>query len=578
MSMIMANASGSRLKAMLAGARKPLLGIAALSAVINILVLGGSIYMMLVYDRVLPSHSYPTLVGLLVMVLVAYSSQAGFEILRSNMLGEVAAEIGNRLRPRVAKAAHQHAIDNPVQSATQSPLRDLDQLQNFIAGTGPAALLDLPWILFFLVVLSLLHIWLGVTALVGAVLLVGLTRITDRINGDAVQRLSSLGLRRFRLQESQRIHAELIRALGMRDRSIAIAQEAGVELVSTQRELNEKNVLLSVIGRSTRMVLQSLILTVGALLVLSGEATGGVIFASSVLAGRALAPVDQAIAQWRNLIAARSAWQKLDRFLSEVPEQQERLLLPLPSRRLDVENVTVCPPGTQRPSIAQIAFSLSAGDVLAVIGPSAAGKSSLVRAIVGVWTPVSGRVRLDQAAIDQWDADDIGQALGYLPQSVELFDGTIAYNIARCDASASPESIISAAHAAGVHELILALPGGYQFEVGEGGTNLSAGQRQRVALARALFGNPFLIVLDEPNSNLDAAGEAALVNAITLARTRGAIVIVVAHRKQILDSVSHLLVLQGGRVREFGGRDEVIIRMSLAQNGGVTSMATANVG
>lgn len=576
--MMLADASGSPLKAMLAGARKPLLGIAALSAVINILVLGGSIYMMLVYDRVLPSHSYPTLVGLLVLVLIAYSSQAGFEALRSNMLGEVAAEIGNRLRPRVARAAHQHAIDHPVESSTQSPLRDLDQLQNFIAGTGPAALLDLPWIVFFLIVLSLLHIWLGVTALVGALLLVGLTRLTDRINRDAVQQLSSLGLRRFRMQESQRIHAELIRALGMRDRTIAIAQEAGVEFVSTQRELNEKNVLLSVTGRSTRMVLQSLILTVGALLVLSGEATGGVIFASSVLAGRALAPVDQAIAQWRNLIAARSAWHRLDRLLSVTPEQQERLLLPLPSRQLSVENVTVCPPGTQRPSIAQIAFTLSAGDVLAVIGPSAAGKSSLVRTIVGVWTPVSGRVRLDQAAMDQWDADDIGRALGYLPQSVELFDGSIAYNIARCDVSATPESIIAAAQAAGVHEMILALPGGYQFEVGDGGTNLSAGQRQRIALARALFGNPFLIVLDEPNSNLDAAGEAALVNAITLARTRGAIVIVVAHRKQILDSVSHLLVLEGGRVREFGGRDEVIMRMSLANNTGVTSMASANVG
>ncbi len=546
----------------LRGAKRALFGIGALSAAINFLVLGGSIYMMLVYDRVLPSHSVVTLVGLLVLVLAVYAIQAGFEILRANMLGDIAADFSSSLRPRLSRLTHKMAIERPALAASSSPLRDLDQVQGFIAGPGPAALIDLPWIVFFLFVLSLLHVWLGVTALAGALVLVALTWATDKVNRTAVRRLTALGIRRNRVSESHRIHAEVIAALGMRDRMIKSEAKSADEFTSSQRELNELNTRFAVITRTSRMVLQSLILTVGALLVLEGKATGGVIFASAILSGRALAPVDQALAQWRGFVAARASWARLDLLLANSPEEPVRVALPPPAKSLRLEKVEVSPPGIDRLTVEGVSFQLSTGSVLGIIGVSAAGKSSLVRAIVGAWPIKSGEVRIDGAAKDQWDADELGRYIGYLPQAVEMFDGTVAYNIARCDHSASSEAVIEAAKAAGVHELILALPEGYQFDVGEGGMNLSAGQRQRIGLARALFGNPFLIVLDEPNSNLDVAGEKALLDSLRKQRERGAIVLVVAHRRNVLECATHLLVLDSGKARDFGSRDDVLKRLA----------------
>lgn len=546
----------------LRGAKRALFGIGALSAAINVLVLGGSIYMMLVYDRVLPSHSVVTLIGLLILVLAVYAIQAGFEILRANMLGDIAADFSASLRPRVSRLTHRMALEKPTLAANNSPLRDLDQVQSFIAGPGPAALIDLPWIVFFLFVLSLLHVWLGVTALVGALVLVALTWITDKVNRHAVQRLTALGIRRNRNGETYRIHAEVIAALGMRDRMIKNASSSADEFTASQRELNELNSRFAVITRTSRMVLQSLILTVGALLVLDGQATGGVIFASAILSGRALAPVDQALAQWRGFVAARESWARLDMLLAHSPAEPMRVALPPPAHSLRLEKLEVSPPGMERVTVDGVSFNLEAGSVLGIIGASAAGKSSLVRAIVGAWPIKSGEVRIDGAAKDQWDADDLGRHIGYLPQAVEMFEGSVAYNISRCDESASSESVIEAAKAAGVHELILSLPDGYQFDVGEGGMNLSAGQRQRIGLARAMFGNPFLIVLDEPNSNLDVAGEMALLQSLRMQRERGAIVIIVAHRHNVLECTTHLLVLDSGKVRDFGTRDDILARLS----------------
>jgi len=562
MSVISKNYEVSPLAGVLKGAKRAFFGIAALSAGINVLVLGGSIYMMLVYDRVLPSQSMATLAGLLTLVLAVYAFQAGFEILRANMLGDVAADLGAALRPRVAQLEHMMAIRKPSDVAANSPVRDLDQIQSFIAGPGPGALIDLPWIVFFLFVLSVLHVWLGVTALVGALVLVGMTWATDKINRTAVQRLTSLGLRRNRIQEHHRMHAEVISALGMRDRRLGLAFRAAGEFAARQRELNELNTRFAVITRTLRMVLQSVILTVGVLLVLEGEATAGVIFASAILSGRALAPVDQAIGQWRGLVGARDSWARLNTLLVREPPEPQRMRLPAPTKELRLEALTVGPPGVARNTAENISFVLKAGAVLGIIGVSAAGKSSLARAIVGAWPTRSGKVRLDGASIDQWDADELGRHVGYLPQSVEMFDGTVAYNIARCDADASADAVIEAARAAGVHELILSLPGGYQFDVGEGGANLSAGQRQRIGLARALFGNPFLIVLDEPNSNLDTAGELGLVESIRRQRERGAIVLVVTHRRSVLSCATDLLVLDAGRVREFGPTDVILQRLA----------------
>lgn len=560
----------------LSGAKRAILGIAALSACINVLVLGGSIYMMLVYDRVLPSQSIATLAGLLVLVLAVYAFQAGFEILRANMLGDVAADLSASLRPRVSYLEHRMSIEDPGEAAANSPLRDLEQIQSFIAGPGPAALIDLPWIVFFLLILSMLHIWLGVTAVVGALILVGMTWMTDKINRNAVRRLTGLALRRNRVQEMQRSHAEVIAALGMRDRLIGAAFKTALEFSSNQRELNELNTRFAVITRTLRMVLQSVILTVGALLVLAGSATGGVIFASAILSGRALAPVDQAIGQWRGFVGARDSWARLDALLMNAPEVPARITLPAPTKDLRVEALTSGPPGVERPTVEDITFQVRAGTVLGIIGASAAGKSSLVRTIVGAWPAKEGKIRFDGAASDQWDADDLGKHMGYLPQSVEMFGGTVAFNIARCDPDASSEDIIAAAEVAGVHDLILALPGGYQFEVGEGGRNLSAGQRQRIGLARAMFGNPFLIVLDEPNSNLDAMGEVALIHSIRRQQQRGAIVLVVAHRRHVLEATTDLMVLDGGKIRDFGPRDQVLQRLAVA-NTAAPSKVSANV-
>lgn len=562
MSIASKNYDVSPMSGALKGAKRAFFGIAALSAGINVLVLGGSIYMMLVYDRVLPSQSMATLAGLLTLVLAVYAFQAGFEILRANMLGDVAADLAAALRPRVAQIEHGMALRKPADVAANSPVRDLDQVQNFIAGPGPAALIDLPWIIFFLFVLSVLHVWLGVTALVGALILVAMTWATDKINRTAVQRLTTLGLRRNRLQEHHRMHAEVISALGMRERRLGLAFRAAGEFAARQRELNELNTRFAVITRTLRMVLQSVILTVGVLLVLAGEATAGVIFASAILSGRALAPVDQAIGQWRGLVGARDSWARLNLLLANAPPEPPRMRLPVPEKELRIEALSAGPPSLPRNTVDNVSFALKAGSVLGIIGVSAAGKSSLVRAIVGAWPTRAGKVRLDGASIDQWDADDLGRHVGYLPQSVEMFDGTVAFNIARCDADASSEAVIEAARAAGVHELILSLPGGYQFDVGEGGANLSAGQRQRIGLSRALFGNPFLIVLDEPNSNLDTAGEAGLVQSIRRLRDRGAIVLVVTHRRSVLDCATDLMVLDAGRVRDFGPTDVVLQRLA----------------
>lgn len=556
------NSRFSPLRLALDRSRRGLLGVALVSAAINLLVLGGSIYMMLVYDRVLPSQSIATLAGLFALVTLVYVFHGMFEVMRSHMLSDVAGDLEQALGPTVADIAHRLAIHKPEEARVNSPQRDLDQLRSFIAGPGPGALIDLPWIILFLAVLTMLHIWLGVTALVGAIVLGFLTWLTDRSSRDAVGVIGNLALERHRIGDRQRRHAELIQSLGMRGRMTAIFASASQRLTEAQRQLSERTTLLGGIGKIFRMFLQSVVLTVGALLVLSGEATGGIIFASAILAGRALAPVDQAIGQWRNFTAARTSWARLNMMLAKVPTDEVKLQLPAPSRDLVVEGLTVAPPGSERVAIQDIGFAAKAGQVIGIIGPSAGGKSSLVRGIIGAWPVARGTVRIDGATIDQWDSDRLGQHIGYMPQSVELFSGTVSQNISRFDPQLSSDTIIRAAQAAGVHDLILALPEGYETQVGEDGAHLSAGQRQRIGLARALYGDPFLVVLDEPNSNLDPAGEAALTSAIVGLRQRGAIALVVAHRHTVLQAVTHVLYIQDGKVRDFGPRDEVLAKLA----------------
>ena len=538
--------------------------VAVLSAVLNVLLLGGSIYMMLVYDSVLPSHSVPTLFGLLAMIVVVYAFQGMFDTMRGRILADVAAGLDQQLSRRVQSVISEMSLRGAKGAGDGlTAMRDLDQIRSFLAGSGPGALIDLPWILFFLAVLFLLHFWLGMTALVGAAILIGLTIMTDRRTKEPVGQLTRIAAVRNGAAESNLRHAELLTALGMRTRLQDRWAEVNDHFLAANDRMGRTVGTLGGVSKMFRLLLQSLILTVGALLVIEGQASGGVIFASSILAGRALAPVDQAIANWRGFSAAKQGWRRLNEMLARVPgDLAVSTVLPRPTRELAVQDLVVAPPGTQRVTVQGANFRLAAGEALGVVGPSAAGKTSLGRALIGVWRPVRGSVRLDGATLDQWHPDSLGAFMGYLPQTVELLDGTVAENIARFDPEPDSGAVIAAARTAGVHDMIVGLPQGYETPVGSDGSALSAGQRQRIGLARALYGDPFLVLLDEPNSNLDAEGEQALERAVAAIRGRGGVAILIAHRPSALAQVSHVCFMRDGRIEAFGPRDEILAKIT----------------
>jgi ATP-binding cassette subfamily C protein len=537
--------------------------IVALSAVINLLTITGSLYLMLVYDRVLPSQSLPTLFSVFAMILIAYAFYGVFDVMRSKMLADVAASLDRSLSGRVQAIEARIALERPEAKEQVSPVRDLDQLRAFIASAGPPALIDLPWILLFLIILTAVHYWLGVVTLVGMLGLAALTLVAERVSGRHVAAVARAAAKRRLLADRQWRHAEIITALGMRDRLMLQWRRIHHEYLDQQATLTDTTATLAGISKVARMVLQSVVLTVGAMLVIDGKATAGIIFASSILSGRALAPVDAAIANWKHFVGARQAWARLDNLFAQVPPPVgERTELPPPAKSLTVDSLSLTPPGSQLTNVAGVSFQAQAGQVVGIIGPSASGKSSLVRGVLGVWKAAKGAVRLDAAAIQQWDSETLGRSIGYVPQSVELFAGTIAENIARFEVGAPSELVIAAARAAGVHDLIVQLPGGYDLQVGEDGQQLSAGQRQRIALARALYRDPFLVVLDEPNSNLDPDGEIALARAVAGVKARGGIVLLVAHRREILSVVDLLLVMRGGTAQAFGPRDEVLAKLA----------------
>lgn len=553
----------TRIGAALARYRTAIVTVAVLSAVLNVLVLAGSIYMMLVYDSVLPSHSLPTLFSLLGMLVVVYAFQGVFDAMRTRILTDVGSALDQELAPEVQRMMSAAALKGHKGGGDgMTPMRDLDQIRSFLASGGPAALLDLPWIGFFLLILAMLHVWLGVTALAGALVMIGLTVLTERATKKPSRLVAQITAWRSGMAESNLRHAEVLTALGMQRRMRDRWVEVNQHHLAAQDRLARSVGAIGGSAKVFRLFLQSLILTVGALLVIDGKASGGVIFASSILSGRALAPIDTAIANWRGFSAARSGWKRLNAMFQHLPAAADaHVLLPAPAKELAVEQLAVAPPGVERVTAQGITFRLEAGDGVGVIGPSAAGKTSLARALIGSWPALRGTIRLDGATPDQWDADTFGAFVGYLPQAVELLDGSVAQNIARFDPAATSDEVIAAATAAGVHEMIVKLPSGYDTPVGSDGAQLSAGQRQRVGLARALFRDPFLVLLDEPNSNLDAAGEDALAAAIAGVRARGGIAIVIAHRPSALAQVSHVLFMRDGRMEAFGPRDQVMSRI-----------------
>ncbi|HWO85808.1 MAG TPA: type I secretion system permease/ATPase [Stellaceae bacterium] len=538
--------------------RSAFIGVGAMSCMINLLYLTGSIFMLEIYDRVLPSRSVPTLVGLVVLAGGLYIAQGFLDLIRGRILGRIGTSLDEALNNRVFETIVRLPLMVGGRNEGLQPLRDLDNVRSFLGSMGPGAFFDLPWLPFYLAICFAFHVLIGLTALVGAIILVTLTLVTEFMSREPAREAMGLAARRNDLAASSRRNAEVLVAMGMAGRLTKRWSEANERYLAGNQRASDVAGGLGAIAKVMRMTLQSAVLAVGAYLVIHQEATAGIIIAGSILSARALAPVDLAIAHWKGFVAARQSWQRLNRLLESLPARAVPTSLQSPSSRLSVEGVSIVPPGDQRVIVQDVTFALEAGNGLGVIGPSGSGKSSLVRALVGVWQPFRGKVRLDGAALDQWSSDVLGRYVGYLPQDVELFAGSVAQNICRFDPDGGSDTIIAAAKEAGVHEMIIKMRDGYDTQIGEQGTALSAGQAQRVALARALYGNPFLIVLDEPNSNLDTEGDEALTRAVRGARERGAIVVVVAHRPIGIEAVDQLLVLKDGRMQAFGPKETVL--------------------
>ncbi len=538
--------------------RGAFIGVGVMSCMINLLYLTGSLFMLEVYDRVLPSRSVPTLVGLAILAGGLYVAQGVLDLIRIRILGRIGTALDESLNSRVFDTVVRLPLTAGARNEGLQPLRDLDNIRSFLSGMGPGAFFDLPWLPFYLAICFAFHVMIGLTALVGAIILVTLTIVTEFMSRRPAREALGLAARRNDLAATSRRNAEVLVAMGMSGRLNKRWSEANQNYLAGNQRASDVSGGLGAIAKVMRMTLQSAVLAVGAYLVIHQEATAGIIIAGSILSARALAPVDLAIAHWKGFVAARQSWHRLNRLLESLPAQTAQTVLQNPSSRLAVEAVSIAPPGEQRIVVQDVTFALEAGNGLGVIGPSGSGKSSLVRALVGVWQPFRGKVRLDGAALDQWSSDVLGRHVGYLPQDVELFAGTVAQNICRFDPEARSEAIIAAAKEAGVHQMIIKMRDGYDTQIGEQGAALSAGQAQRVALARALYGDPFLIVLDEPNSNLDTEGDEALTRAVRAARERGAIVVVVAHRPVGIEAVDMLLVLKDGRMHAFGPKDTVL--------------------
>jgi PrtD family type I secretion system ABC transporter len=543
----------------LSSCRWALIAVAVFSGVVNILALTGSMFMMQVYDRVLASQSIPTLVMLSIIAIAAYVFQGLIDGMRTRTLALIGEHLDELIGPRLYAIVAEMPLRLARQtSETLQPFRDLDTVRAFLGGPGPVTLFDLPWLPLYLVLMFMMHPLLGWLTVFGAVVLIVLTIITElRSKKPSLEAAAAQSTRNMMADGAQK-GAEVVRAMGLLPALSARWEQTHQEQMRAQRRATFTVSGLAGVAKTFRMVLQSAMLGLGAYLVIEGQVSSGMLIASNILSSRALAPIDQAIAVWRSFVGARQSYGRIKKLLSEIPEAPELFSMPRPYQSLSVDNLAVAAPQSRNPLVKRATFKVSAGEAVGVIGPSASGKTTLARALVGIWQPLGGKVMLDGTAIDQWSSADLGPAIGYLPQDVQLFDGTIHENIARFTADAPAEMVIAAAKAAGIHEHVSGFPDAYNTRIGHGGGHLSAGQRQRIGLARALYGDPFLVVLDEPNANLDGDGELAVLEAIRSVRTRGGIVIVIAHRASALRAVDLVAVMNQGIMTAFGPRDEVL--------------------
>lgn len=534
------------------------------TAFINLLMLVPSVYMLQVYDRVLPSRNEITLLMLTLIMLGLFGMMALLEYVRSMVVIRIGSQLDMRLNNRIYTAAYESNLKNGSSDAGQM-LGDLTMVRQFLTGSALFAFFDAPWFPIYLLVIFLFNPWLGLFALVGSLLLIALAVINEMVSKQPLAEASKLSIMSANLASTNLRNAEVIEALGMlpnlKRRWFGLHQR----FLNSQRVASERASTVTSITKFVRLSLQSLVLGLGGWLAIDGHITPGMMIAGSILMGRTLAPIEQVINVWKSYSAAKLSYGRLVKLLDTHPERGTGMSLPRPQGLVSVEGVSATPPGSRGDAVLHnVSFAVEPGDVLGIIGPSASGKSTLARLLVGIWPVSDGIVRLDNADIYQWNKDELGPYIGYLPQDIELFAGSIAENIARFN-EVDSEKVIEAAKLAGVHELILRFPHGYDSIIGNGGAGLSGGQKQRIGLARALYGDPALIVLDEPNSNLDDAGERALNQAIMFLKQRNKTVVLITHRTNLLSMTNKLLLLVNGNVNAFGPTQQVLQALANAQ-------------
>lgn len=529
-----------------------------LSGVINILALTGAFYMLQIYDRALVSGSVPTLLAISALAIGLYLFQGVFDILRSQIL----VRMGARLDRRLAPMAHQLVIDMPRHGYSTSEAlergRDVDTVRGFFGSQGPIALFDLPWMPVFLAFVYFLHPYLGALTIAGAFVLTSLAIAAELRTRSWSNSTVAATIERNAIADSNARNGEVLKAMGFASRAVARFSAANDRHLELQTRTTDISGTYSAISRVLRMLLQSSILGLAAFLTIMGELSAGAIIAATIAAARAMAPIDLAIGNAKNMESARTAWKRLRKTIDVLEGEPKPMSLPAPKYNLKLEGVTVAAPATGMVLLSDISFEAEAGQAIGIIGPSGGGKTTLARVWTGIWSPLRGSVRLDSAELTQWSDDDRGAFVGYMPQDVALLDATVEDNIARLDEAPEAAHIVAAAKAANVHEMIVRMPEGYRTYLGPMGTSISGGQRQRLGLARALYKSPFLVVLDEPNAHLDPEGEAALIAAIEGVKSRGGIVVLIAHRPSALQACDLIGVVQGGKLTAFGSREEIL--------------------
>lgn len=568
----MSSLSENNLQAALKACKSSFLSVGFFSFFVNTLMLVPTFYMIQISGRVVPSSSTSTLLMLTVILTLLLATMGSLEWVRSRVMVRISNRLDVMLSRDVYRASFKRALNSGGADATAQSLNDLTALRQFFTGNGLFAFFDAPWFPIYTLVMFLFHPWFGYMTLACGAVLTVLAFINHRLTANALANANKENVASNMVTTKTLRNAEVIESMGMLETLMNRWAKRQRRIMLLQSEASDKGGIVSTISKTFRTWSQSIMLGIGAYLVVTHEINPGLLMAGSLLLGRALAPIDQMIGSWKGFVAAKVQYDRLSKVMDDLNKEPERMPLPAPEGHIQVENLVVAPPGAKAPVIRNISFVAPAGSIVGIVGPSAAGKSTLVRAIMGIWPPQHGVVRLDGADIHSWDKHALGPYVGYLPQDIELFEGSISENIARFD-KVDPDKVVHAAQMAGVHEMILMLPDGYDTVIGSDGVNLSGGQRQRIGLARAIYGNPRLIVLDEPNSNLDDVGERALGVALQKLKETGATVFIVSHRPNILSRLDRVLVMSGGTISLYGERDRVIAELAAQQAKGQQRVA-----